>query len=92
LQAAQASMAGQPGLFDLSGWYAAPSAAVDVLERLAEMADLAVLCGPSFVALRRSDRDKGDRPPFNPMMMFMILVLQALYSRLGTSQVSPTTS
>lgn len=36
--------------------------------------------GPLIAALRRSDRSKGGRPPFDPVMMFKILVLQALYS------------
>jgi transposase len=32
-----------------------------------------------MVALRPSNRSKGGRPPFDPVMMFKILVLQALY-------------
>lgn len=32
------------------------------------------------MALRRSVRGKGGRPPFDPVLMFKILVLQALYS------------
>ncbi len=31
-------------------------------------------------ALRRSPRRKGGRPPFDPVLMFKILLLQALYS------------
>ena len=31
-------------------------------------------------ALKYSDRRKGGRPPYNPILMFKILVLQALYS------------
>jgi IS5 family transposase len=31
-------------------------------------------------ALRRSDRGKGGRPPFDAVLMFKILVLQALYN------------
>lgn len=30
--------------------------------------------------MRRSVRGKGGRPPFDPVMMFKVLVLQALYS------------
>lgn len=45
-------MAGQPGFFDVADRYEAPSAAGDLLERLAAVADLevfarAVGCGPS---------------------------------------------
>lgn len=73
-------MVGQPGFFDLSDRYAALSAAGDPLERLASVVDFEVFRGPLIVALRRSDRGKGGRPPFDPVMMFKILVLQALYS------------
>jgi IS5 family transposase len=73
-------MVGQLGLFDLSDRYAALSAAGDPLERLAAVVDFEVFRGPLNVALRRSDRGKGGRPPFDPVMMFKILVLQALYS------------
>lgn len=73
-------MVGQPGFFDLSDRYAALSAAGDPLERLASVVDFEVFRGPLIVALRRSDRGKGGRPPFDPVMMFKVLVLQALYS------------
>jgi transposase len=73
-------MAGQPGFFDLSDRYEALSAAGDPLERLAAVVDFEVFRGPLVAALRRSVRGKGGRPPFDPVMMFKILVLQALYS------------
>ena len=73
-------MAGQPGFFDLSDRYEALSAAGDPLERLASVVDFEVFRGPLVAALRRSVRGKGGRPPFDPVMMFKILVLQALYS------------
>lgn len=73
-------MAGQPGFFDLSDRYEALSAAGDPLERLAGVVDFEVFRGPLIAALRRSVRDKGGRPPFDPVLMFKILVLQALYS------------
>lgn len=73
-------MVGQPGFFDLSDRYAALSAAGDPLERLAAVVDFEVFRGPLVAALRRSARGKGGRPPFDPVMMFKILVLQALYS------------
>jgi len=73
-------MAGQPCFFDLSNRYEALSAAGDPLERLAAVVDFDVFRGPLVAALRRSPRGKGGRPPFDPVLMFKILVLQALYS------------
>lgn len=73
-------MAGQPDFFDLSDRYEALSAAGDPLERLSWVVDFEVFRGPLIAALRRSVRGKGGRPPFDPVMMFKILVLQALYS------------
>lgn len=73
-------MAGQPGFFDLSDRYEALSAAGDSLERLVAVVDFEVFRGPLVAALRRSARGKGGRPPFDPVLMFKILVLQALYS------------
>ena len=73
-------MAGQPGFFDLSNRYEALSAAGDPLERLAAVVDFEVFRGPLVAALCRRPRGKGGRPPFDPVLMFKILVLQALYS------------
>ena len=73
-------MVGQPGFFDLSDRYEALSAAGDPLERLAAVVDFEVFRGPLIAALRRGPRTKGGRPPFDPVLMFKILVLQALYS------------
>jgi len=42
--------------------------------------DFEVFRGPLVAALRRCSRGKGGRPPFDPVLMFKILVLQALYS------------
>lgn len=73
-------MVGQPGFFDLSDRYAALNAAVDLLERLAAVVDFDIFRGPLISALQRSDRGKSDRPPFEPVLMFKIMVLQTLYS------------
>lgn len=73
-------MAGQPGFFDLSDRYEALSAAGDPLERLLAVVDFEVFRGPLVAALRRGARNKGGRPPFDPVLMFKALVLQALYS------------
>ena len=73
-------MVGQPNFCDLSDRYAALSAAGDPLVRLVTEVDFEVFRGPLIAALRRSDRGKGGRPPFDPVMMFKVLVLQALLS------------
>src|SRR3546814_7620181 len=73
-------MAEQPGFFDLSDRYTALSAAGDPLERLSAVVDFEVFRGALVSALRRGPRHKGGRPPFDPVVMFKILVLQALYS------------
>jgi IS5 family transposase len=72
-------MADQRGLFDLDERYAALSKAGDPLERLAAMVDLEVFRAELDAALRRSDRAKGGRPPFDAVLMFKVLILQALY-------------
>jgi IS5 family transposase len=56
------------------------SGADDPLERLVSVVDFKVSRGPVIVALIRSTRGRGGRPPFNPAMMSKILVLQARFS------------
>lgn len=73
-------MVGQAGFFDLSDRYAALSAAGDPLERLSAVVDFELFRAPLKAALQRGPRDKGGRPPFDPVLMFKMLVLQALYS------------
>lgn len=73
-------MAGQPGFFNLSARYEALSAAGDPLERLAAVVDFELFRSPLAAALLRGVRGKGGRPPFDPVLMFKILVLQTLYS------------
>ena len=85
-------MAGQPGFFNLSDRYEALSAAGDAFERLAGVVDLEVYRGPLVAALRRSPRGKGGRPPFDPVLMFKILVLlsalKAAYHLTGSVLVA----
>jgi transposase, IS5 family len=73
-------MAGQPGFFDLDERYAALSAAGDPLEQLAAVVDFELFRGELDAALERSDRTKGGRPPYDPVLMFKVLVLQTLYT------------
>ena len=73
-------MAWQPGFFDQDERLQALSAAGDPLERLAAVVDFEVFRGDLERALSRSDRSKGGRPPYDPVLMFKVLVLQTLYT------------
>ncbi len=64
-------MAGQPGFFDIEERLKALSAAGDPLERLARVIDFEVFRSDLMAALSRSDRSKGGRPPYDPVLMFM---------------------
>jgi IS5 family transposase len=74
------AMADQPGFFDVDDRYAALSAAGDPLERLSTVVDFEIFRPLLDAALTRSDRSRGGRPPYDAVLMFGILVLQALYS------------
>ena len=73
-------MRGQPGFWDVDERYARLSEAGDPLERLNAVVPWEVFAKPLEKALKRSDGAKGGRPPYNPVLMFRILVLQALYN------------
>lgn len=72
-------MAVQRGFFDLDERYAALSKAGDPLERLSAVVDFEIFRPELDAALKRSDGSKGGRPPIDPVRMFKVLVLQALY-------------
>jgi hypothetical protein len=72
-------MAGQPGCFDGDDRLKALSAAGDPLERLARGIDFELFRADLEAALARSDRAKGGRPPYDPVRMFKVLVVQTLY-------------
>ncbi len=72
-------MAEQRGFFDLDERYSALSKAGDPLERLAAVVDFEVFRPELDAALNRSDGSKGGRPPMDPVLMFQVLVIQALY-------------
>ena len=72
-------MSDQRGFFDLDERYRALSAAGDPLERLGSVVDFEVFRADLDAALMRSDRTKGGRPPYDPVLMFKVLVLQVLY-------------
>ncbi|MBC6402359.1 MAG: transposase [Hyphomonadaceae bacterium] len=50
----------------------------DPLEVMNDIIDFEVFRPVPDRALRRSDRRKSGRPPLDPVMMFKILILQAL--------------
>jgi transposase, IS5 family len=72
-------MRGQSGFFDVEERYALLSEAGDPLDRLNAVVPWEVFRKPLAKALKRSDGARGGRPPFDAVMMFKILVLQALY-------------
>ncbi|KAA5607290.1 transposase [Roseospira marina] len=72
-------MAGQLGFFDLEDRYAPLSKAGDPLEKLAAVVDFELFRYRLVKALKRSDGARGCRPPYDPTLMFKILILQALY-------------
>jgi len=73
-------MQGQPGFFDSEERLAWLSAAGDPLERLAVVVDFELFREELERALKRSDRAKGGRPPYDAVLMFKVLVLQTLYT------------
>ena len=70
----------QPGFFDVDERLAALSAAGDPLEQLGAVVDFELFRAVLDAALARSDRSRGGRPPYDVVLMFKVLVLQALYS------------
>lgn len=71
---------GSAGFFDTDERLQWLSAACDPLERLVAVVDFELFRPELDAALSRSDRAKGGRPPYDPVLMFRILVLQTLYT------------
>ena len=71
---------GQPGFFDLDERYQRLSENGDPLVKLAALIDFEAFRPKLATALKRSDGSKGGRPPYDPVLMFKILVLQTLYT------------
>ena len=70
----------QPGSFDLGDRYRLLSENSDPLVRLAALIDFEVFRPRLAAALGRSDGSKGGHPPYDPVLMFRIRVLQTLYT------------
>jgi hypothetical protein len=69
----------EAGLFDLQDRYRDLSRTGDPLERLSAVMSFEVFRPALAAALGRKARTKGGRPPMDAVVMFKILVLQALY-------------
>jgi len=69
-----------PGFFDAEDRLKALSAAGDPLEKLRRVVDFELFRAELDAALARGDRAKGGRPPYDPVLMFQVLVVQTLYT------------
>lgn len=73
-------MTRQAGFFDGDERLKWLSAAGDPLERLSRVVEFELFRPELDAALKRSDRPKGGRPPYDAVLMFKVLVLQTLYT------------
>jgi IS5 family transposase len=73
-------MLGQPGFFDIDERLKRLSDLGDQLEAFAGAVDFEIFRGDLVKALAYSDGSQGGRPPFDPVMMFKVLVIQAANS------------
>mgnify|MGYP006288101299 CR=1 FL=1 len=71
-------MRGQPGFFDVDDRLKRLSGLGDHLEAFAAAVDFEMFRGDLVAALGYSDGAQGGRPPFDPVMMFKILVIQTM--------------
>lgn len=72
-------MAGQREFWDLEHRLAEMSRKGDPLERLLATVDFEIFRPALRKAMKRSNPAKGGRPPFDPVLKFKMLVLQALH-------------
>lgn len=73
-------MRGQPGFFDIDERLKRLSDLGDQLEAFAGAVDFEIFRADLVKALAYSDGSQGGRPPFDPVMMFKVLVIQAANS------------
>ena len=85
-------MARQPGLFDVDDRLKRLSDIGDQLEAFSTVVDFEIFRPELDAALSYSNGAKGGRPPFDPVMMFKILVVQAqnVLSRRAVPDQRPT--
>ncbi|MBC4019347.1 transposase, partial [Siccirubricoccus deserti] len=72
-------MVRQPGFFDVEERLRDLSAKGDDLERIAELVDFAMFRAELERAVPRADGTRGGRPAFGHVLMFRILLLQAMH-------------
>lgn len=70
-------MRGQPGFFDIDERLKRLSDLGDQLEAFGRAVDFEIFRVDLVKALAYSDGSQGGRPPFDPVMMFKVLVIQA---------------
>ncbi len=70
---------GQPGFWDVEARLRELSAQGDPLEKLAATVDFEMFRPDLAAALGPRDLAKGGRPPFDPVLKFKMLVLQAMH-------------
>jgi transposase, IS5 family len=73
-------MSRQPGFFDTDERLRWLSEAGDPLERLAAVVEFELFRPELEAALKRSERTRGGRPPYDAVLMFRVLVLQTLWT------------
>jgi len=73
-------MGRQPGLFDVDARLRELSAKGDGLERIAALVDFEMFRPELERAVPRSDGSKGGRPAFDHVLMFKVLLLQAMHA------------
>lgn len=72
-------MVRQPGFFDVADRLRELSAKGDDLERIAGLVDFTMFRAELGRAVPRSDGSKGGRPAFDHVLMFKVLLLQAMH-------------
>jgi hypothetical protein len=75
----------QSGFFDVDERLARLSGLGDQLEAFSRTVDFEVFRPDLEKALAYSDGSKGGRPPFDPVLMFKILVIQNLFDRFDAT-------
>ena len=73
-------MGRQPGFFDVDGRLRELSAKGDDLERISTLVDFEMFRRELERAVPRSDRSKGGRPALDQLLMFKVLLLQAMHT------------
>ena len=71
---------GMPGFFDVDERLKELSAKGDDLERIKSLVDFEMFRPVLEAAVPRGDRSKGGRPAFDLVLMFKVLILQAMHS------------